>query len=90
MSRGCCRAREPSGPRRAIGRGIALAEWAGPAAVLALLPKCPLCLAAYVAFATGIGMSVAAATYLRTGLVVLSVALLALAAARRAVRFWAA
>ena len=90
MSRAGCCSGPATAPRRALRRGAALAEWAGPAAVLALLPKCPLCLAAYVAFISGVGLSVAAATYLRTGLAVLSVAVLALAVARRAVRFWAA
>lgn len=66
-----------------------LAGWVIPSATLALLPKCPLCVAAYVALATGIGISFTAAAYLRATLIVLCVLSLVFIAARRLRRFQA-
>ena len=74
-------------PRSCCGRGAEIAGWVVPGATLALLPKCPACLAAYVALATGLGVSFSAAAFIRTSLVVASVSVLALLAARRAVRW---
>ena len=90
MSAGnCC----DGGPRAGVSRsGTAarraadLAQWVAPAATLALLPKCPMCVAAYVALFTGISLSAAAATYLRGGLVALCMTSLVLLIGRRAYR----
>lgn len=45
-------------------RGRELVAWALPSAGL-VLPKCPACLAAYLALWTGLGLSLSTATYLR-------------------------
>lgn len=48
-------------------------KWLVPSVTLLLIPKCPLCLAAYVAIFTGIGLSVPVATYLRITLLVICI-----------------
>lgn len=76
-------------PRRSLRRrGIAALEWLAPACVLALMPKCPACVAAYVGMATGLGISVSSAAQLRSaaiGLCLLS--LVGLAASRLTARW---
>lgn len=69
----CARAPRPTW----FGRCLAGLRWVVPAALLALMPKCPLCFAGYVALATGIGLSFTVASWLRLGLIILCAAALA-------------
>ncbi|MEA2712031.1 MAG: hypothetical protein QOF78_4632 [Phycisphaerales bacterium] len=71
-ARSCCR------------RSAEVAGWIVPGATLALLPKCPACVAAYIALATGLGISFSTAAYIRTSLVIVSVSVLVFVAARKA------
>ncbi len=59
-------------------------QWLVPTTVLVLIPKCPTCVAAYVALFTGIGISVSTAEWIRISLLVLSLASLVYLASR----FW--
>jgi hypothetical protein len=82
----CCNEREPSAPpprpsdtapRTGWRRMAALVQWAIPVTVLALVPKCPMCVAAYVVLFTGIGLSLPAAAAIRWALIALSIAAIA-------------
>jgi hypothetical protein len=67
---------------RGTRRFFDIAGWLVPTAILTVLPKCPACFAMYLAMGTGIGISVAAATYFRVLVVILCVASLVFLAAK--------
>jgi hypothetical protein len=72
----CCGAGAGKKPPTWRRRTREISAWILPSAVLALVPKCPACLAAYVTLWTGLGLSLSAATYLRWALLFLCVATL--------------
>ena len=74
MSRSCCQVARRSGE---------IAGWVVPSATLALLPKCPICVAGYIALLTGVGVSMTTAAYVRWALLIASIAILSIMAARR-------
>lgn len=84
----CCRiqTRADDIVRRSVSRLGRLGEltgWIVSTLTLAIIPKCPVCVAGYVALATGIGISLPTATSLRVILIVLCSAALAFLVARR-------
>ena len=87
MSATCCKSGGVSRGATLVQRCAGVARWIVPASVLALLPKCPACVGAYVALATGVGISVTAAAYLRNGAIVVCIAMLLYAAAKMVRRF---
>ncbi len=62
-------------------RGI---QWLFPATLLVLMPKCPMCVVAYVALLTGIGVSMSAARWIQ----ILILAFCFTSLAYLALRYW--
>ena len=86
MSARCCTG---GGPARGVARRLyGTAASILPGAALVLLPKCPLCLAAWLAAVAGVGISAAAAARARELIVVSWVVVVALVIARM-IRNWA-
>lgn len=79
MSGACCTGGRPAGRRTRFSGAVSSML---PGALLLLLPKCPLCLAAWLAAATGIGISAAAVAPARSVILCLWVAAAVLAVAR--------
>jgi hypothetical protein len=61
-------------------------SWLLPATLLALMPKCPVCLAAYAALVTGIGITIPAAAAIRTAMLAACLASLGFLVVRMALR----
>lgn len=72
----------PRDPSAQVRRGVAATSWLIPGGLLLLMPKCPVCLAGYIALFTGIGISVPGASWIRISLIVVCVASLLLLAFR--------
>jgi len=66
----CCAAADRTTPTWAR-RVREICAWVLPSAILVLVPKCPVCLAAHVTLWSGLGLSLATATYLRWALLFL-------------------
>jgi hypothetical protein len=71
----------PTGPLHRVWRGI---QWLFPTTVLVLMPKCPLCVAMYVALFTGVGITVTTARWIQTFMLVFCLTSLGCLA----VRYW--
>jgi len=59
--------------KKLISRYVEFVKMLTPAVVFAIIPKCPVCLAGYVALGTGLGLSVTTATYVRIILIILCI-----------------
>ena len=70
----CCNAASDRNRPPRVRRVREILAWVLPSAVLLLVPKCPVCLAGHVALWTGLGLSLATATYLRWVLQFLGIA----------------
>src|SRR5215475_3628387 len=70
----CCNAVSDRKSPTWVRRTREVFAWVLPSATLVLMPKCPACLAAYVALWTGLGLSLTTATYLRWAMLLLCVA----------------
>jgi len=88
--KGCCE--DYTGDSETASHGVSvgcarclrdLAGWIAPGAALVIVPKCPACVAAYIAVATGVGVSITTAAHIRFALISVCAAALAFAAARR-------
>jgi hypothetical protein len=61
----CCNAAGDRQPPTGMRRVREVFSWLIPSATLVWAPKCPACLAAYVALWTGLGLSLSTAAYMR-------------------------
>ncbi|WP_345737160.1 hypothetical protein [Prosthecobacter algae] len=72
----CCMDR-PRSPGTSKRRVTQVTGFLFSSVTLILMPKCPVCMAAYVALITGISVSTAVASHLRLGLLIVCLSVLA-------------
>jgi hypothetical protein len=84
MTGQCCTGEGPS--RRLARRFPGVAGSILPGTALVLLPKCPLCLAAWITAVTGFGVPMAVAAHVRGGIVAVWIGALGFAIIRIARR----
>lgn len=82
----CCNSTDCRNSKTWTSRVRGFLAWSFPSAMLALVPKCPACLAAYVALWTGLGLSLTTATYLRWVILVICIASLLFLTVKRLCR----
>ena len=70
----CCEAASGRKTPTWARRVSEILAWVLPSVLLALVPKCPACLAAHMALWTGLGLSLSTATYLRWALLLVCIA----------------
>jgi hypothetical protein len=74
VTQSCCHGNSTQATTASPARRVAgSTKWIIPTAVLALLPKCPMCVAAYITLVTGLGVSISAATWIRSGVIIMCV-----------------
>ena len=86
----CCQrelntSRDARQQRTWLRQGREAAGWIVPGTLLALMPKCPMCLVAYVALCSGLTMSCSSAHILMRLFTVLCIGTMALCVVRRVV-----
>ncbi|WP_158750096.1 hypothetical protein [Acidobacterium sp. S8] len=78
MNAHACCGHKAAAARRGLWRSASGGVISG--VLLVLIPKCPMCIAAYVALIGGVGVSVSTAAYLREAMIVLCVGAMVLLA----------
>jgi len=68
-----CTVKLPGERKNAFARLYGAIKCAVPGTILILLPKCPICLAAWISAVSGLGISISVAGYLRWGLIIVCV-----------------
>lgn len=88
-NQGCCANSNPAPSHVSWARAARRAvSWIVPGVMLAAMPKCPLCLAAYIALLTGFGISLAAASFAWWFIAIGCAAILVYLAATAVRGFW--